>query len=64
MLYEVITVETDECGAPEFFSNGTKVLLVSGADGKVDPQAVERMVRRRTDIHFPKPKVLSSYNFV
>ncbi len=59
VCHELAHVETDECGAPEFFSNGTKVLLVSGADGKVDPQAVERMVRRRTDIHFPKPKVLS-----
>jgi threonine aldolase len=25
---ELAHVETDECGAPEFFSNGTKVLLV------------------------------------
>lgn len=52
-------VETDECGAPEFFSNGTKVLLVGGDRGKISPQELELMVRRRDDIHFPKPKVIS-----
>jgi threonine aldolase len=52
-------IETDECGAPEFFSNGTKILLVSGADGKVDLDEVEHAVQRRADIHYPKTKVLS-----
>jgi threonine aldolase len=56
---EVAHVETDECGAPEFFSNGTKVLLVPGTNGKLDPAGVERMVRKRTDIHYPKPRVVS-----
>ncbi len=56
---ETAHVETDECGAPEFFSNGTKVLLVSGANGKIDPAGIETMVKRRTDIHYPKPKVVS-----
>jgi threonine aldolase len=52
-------IETDECGAPEFFSNGTKILLVPGAKGKVDLAEVEQTVHRRSDIHYPKPKVLS-----
>ena len=56
---ETAHVETDECGAPEFFSNGTKVLPVPGKDGKMDPAAVERTVQRRTDIHYPKPRVVS-----
>lgn len=56
---ETAHVETDECGAPEFFSNGTKILLVSGNYGKLNPAAIEPMVKRRTDIHFPKPKALS-----
>jgi threonine aldolase len=59
LCHETAHVETDECGAPEFFSNGTKVLLVSGALGKIDPDLVEFMAKRRTDIHYPKPKVLS-----
>jgi threonine aldolase len=56
---EVAHVETDECGAPEFFSNGTKVLLVPAENGKIDPAGVERMVKKRTDIHFPKPRAVS-----
>ncbi len=52
-------VETDECGAAEFFSNGTKILLVPGEHGKVDPAEVAHTVTRRSDIHYPKPKVLS-----
>ncbi|HYC01468.1 MAG TPA: low specificity L-threonine aldolase [Candidatus Limnocylindrales bacterium] len=56
---EIAHVETDECGAPEFFSNGTKVLLLPAIDGKVTPQGVEHAATRRTDIHFPKPRVVS-----
>lgn len=59
LCHEIAHVETDECGAPEFFSNGTKVLLLSGDDGKIDPISIERLVKRRTDIHYPKPRVLS-----
>jgi len=59
ICHELAHVETDECGAPEFFSNGTKVLTVPGANGKVGPEAVERMVKRRSDIHYPKPRAIS-----
>ena len=52
-------VETDECGASEFFSNGTKLLTVAGNQGKVDLAEVEHTVKKRCDIHYPKPKVLS-----
>ena len=56
---ELAHVETDECGAPEFFSNGTKILLAAGENAKVDPLSVEAIVRKRDDIHYPKPRVLS-----
>lgn len=59
LCHEAAHVETDECGGPEFFSHGTKVLTVGGRDGKVDLAAVQHSVKRRTDIHYPKPKVLS-----
>lgn len=52
-------LETDECGGPEFFSGGTKVLLVGGDQGRVDVEALGEAVQRRTDIHFPKPRALS-----
>ena len=56
---EIAHVETDECGAPEFFSNGTKVLVLPGTNGKIDPEGIERVVKRRTDIHFPKPRAVT-----
>src|SRR5436190_9277894 len=59
LCHELAHVETDECGAPEFFSNGTKVLQIPGANGKIDPAAIERMVEKRTDIHYPKPRAVS-----
>jgi len=59
LCHEAAHVETDECGAPEFFSNGTKLLLLQGENAKISPADVEQMVKRRTDIHYPKPKVVS-----
>jgi threonine aldolase len=59
ICHELAHIETDECGAPEFFSNGTKILLVPGLHGKVDLPGVEHTVERRSDIHYPKPRVLS-----
>ena len=59
ICHEFAHVATDECGAPEFFSNGTKLLLAEGANGKIGPGEVERLVLKRTDIHYPKPRVLS-----
>ena len=59
LCHEQAHIETAECGAPEFFANGTKVLLLPGVDGKIDPKAIDRAVNKRTDIHYPKPRVLS-----
>jgi threonine aldolase len=59
ICHELAHIETDECGAPEFASNGSKLLLAQGAQGKLDPAEVERLITRRTDIHYPKPKVIS-----
>lgn len=59
LCHEISHIETDECGAPEFFSNGTKLLLLPGQNGKLDPEAIEHAVKRRSDVHYPKPRVLS-----
>ncbi|WP_443477772.1 threonine aldolase family protein [Novosphingobium aerophilum] len=52
-------VETDECGAPEFFSNGSKLLVAQSADGKLTPEAIRALATGRSDIHFPKPRVVT-----
>jgi len=52
-------VETDECGAPEFFSNGSKLLVAPSGDGKLTPQAIRELATRRSDIHYPKPRAVT-----
>lgn len=52
-------VETDECGAPEFFSNGSKLLLSPNRHGKLTALGVREVITRRSDIHYPKPRVLT-----
>ncbi|UAK26183.1 threonine aldolase family protein [Sphingomonas nostoxanthinifaciens] len=52
-------VVTDECGAPEFFSNGSKLLTVQSDDAKLTPEAIRALATSRSDIHFPKPRVVT-----
>jgi threonine aldolase len=59
VCHSVAHIETDECGAPEFFSSGSKLLLAGGNDGKVSPAELQRLVHLRKDIHYPRPHVLS-----
>lgn len=59
ICHETAHIETDECGGPEFFSNGSKLLLAGGDNGQLQPDQVEALITKRQDIHYPKPKVLS-----
>jgi threonine aldolase len=52
-------VSTDECGAPEFFSNGSKILVAPTVDGKLTPEAIRGLATSRNDIHFPKPSAVT-----
>jgi len=59
ICHEMAHIETDECGAPEFFSNGAKIMLAKGENGKLSSETIKEIINKRTDIHYPKPKVLS-----
>jgi threonine aldolase len=52
-------IQTDECGAPEFFTGGSKLLLVGGADGKIDIGQVEALLTRQNELHSHKPGAIS-----
>ena len=52
-------IQTDECGAPEFFTGGSKLLLVGGADGKIDIGQVEALLARHNELHSHKPGAIS-----
>ena len=38
-------IEKDECGAPEFFTNGAKLVLVDGPHGKMTPESLRRTIQ-------------------
>src|SRR5258708_10757015 len=59
LCHELAHIEVAECGAPEFFANGSKVLLLKGDGAKIEPKEIELAVSKRTDIHYPNPRVLS-----
>lgn len=59
ICHELAHVATDECGGPEFFSNGSKLLSARGEGGKLTPDAVLEVIARRSDIHYPKPRVVT-----
>jgi threonine aldolase len=52
-------VDTDECGAPEFFTGGSKVLPVGGADAKLHVADIELLFHRGHGVHSPKLRALS-----
>jgi threonine aldolase len=51
--------QTDECGAPEFFSGGTKLIPTAGDNGKLDLSNVGAALARHPDVHSPKPRALT-----
>ena len=59
VCHEVAHVETDECGAPELFTHGSKLLLGKGEKGKLTPESITEIVTKRSDLHYPKPKAIS-----
>lgn len=53
-------IETDECGAPTFFSNGAKLVLIDGAHAKITPEGLEEaLTRNQRGIHSVAPSALS-----
>jgi threonine aldolase len=53
-------IAVDECGAPEFFSGGAKLVHLEGGDGKITPSTVESaLAHYRGGVHSPKPSAIS-----
>jgi len=56
-------IQNDECGAPEFYTAGAKLLLAEGDGAKVTPETVETLIAGiRRDVHQVQPHVLSITN--
>jgi threonine aldolase len=59
VAHEKAHAATDECGGPEFYTNGAKVVTAQGERGKLQPATVAEIVGRRKDLHFQKMRALS-----
>lgn len=59
LCHEQAHIEMDECGAPQFFGGGTKLIPTPGADGKLDFAQVEAALSRQRELHSPMPRALS-----
>ncbi|WP_129791928.1 low specificity L-threonine aldolase [Sphingosinicella sp. CPCC 101087] len=56
-------IQNDECGAPEFFTHGAKLLLAEGEGAKLTPAAVKALIDTvRDDVHQVQPAALSITN--
>jgi threonine aldolase len=69
VCHEYAHIQTDECGAPEFFTKGSKLFLIGGANGppsrvhpiadKIDIGRAERIIARQNELHSHKPRAIS-----
>ena len=59
VCHERSHIQTDECGAPEFFSGGARLIPTAGANGKLDLENVKVALARHPDVHSSKPRALS-----
>ncbi len=59
LCHAMAHVETDECGAPEFFTGGSKVIPVDAPHAKLRPADLTPVLHRGHGVHFPKIRALS-----
>jgi threonine aldolase len=54
-------INIDECGSPEFYSGGAKIVPLAGIHGKISPTALADALRRAGagDVHRVQPAALS-----
>ena len=53
-------IETDECGAPGFYTHGAKLILTEGEGAKLSPEGIEAVIAGiRKDVHQVQPQAVS-----
>lgn len=56
-------IQNDECGAPEFYTHGAKLLLAEGDGAKLTPAGITALLATiRNDVHQVQPHVISITN--
>jgi len=59
--YEAAHIVTDECGAPEFFTGGAKLIGLPAPDGKISPSQLSHALNLADEmgVHHVKPAAIS-----
>jgi threonine aldolase len=52
-------INTDECGAPEFYTGGAKLVTLNGVNGKITPEELSENVGGVGIVHHTQPSVVS-----
>ena len=56
-------IQNDECGAPEFYTHGAKLLLAEGEGAKLTPASITALLdATRNDVHQVQPHAISITN--
>ena len=61
LCYDEAHIATDECGAPEFFMGGAKLVTVPSKTGRITPMQIEAAMARAIDggVHHVLPEAVS-----
>ncbi|MCL4108034.1 UNVERIFIED_CONTAM: hypothetical protein GTU68_017062 [Idotea baltica] len=57
--HEMSHINTDECGAPEFFTGGAKLVPISSENGKITAEALADVIRGAGNVHSAQPATVS-----
>ena len=57
--HKLAHINTDECGAPEFYTGGAKLIPLVGVDGKITPEELEQNISGVGIVHHTQPSSVS-----
>ena len=57
--HQMSHINTDECGAPEFFTGGAKLVPISSDNGKITADALDNVIRGVGNVHSAQPATVS-----
>lgn len=57
--HELSHINTDECGAPEFFTGGAKLIPMRSSNGRIKANELAETIRGSGNVHVTQPSVVS-----
>ncbi|MDB4026167.1 low specificity L-threonine aldolase [Candidatus Thioglobus sp.] len=57
--HELSHINTDECGAPELFTGGAKLIPMRSSNGRIDASDLAETIRGSGNVHVTQPSVVS-----